>query len=870
MKKCIMIGSLVIVLLSLSSAYAEEKLPYLNPDLSIEERLDDLTSRTSIQQKTHALMDFSTPIDEGDVRIPGFDRGESLHGLASPKHHAVTVWPIPICLGGTWDDQLIYDMGVMISDEARAQHHHGTKMRVGSRGPLVLYAPGVYLARDPRWGRYQECYGEDPFLVSRLAVAYVKGMQGDHPEYLKTACTTKCFVAYNKEHMRFGYNAEISERWLRDYYFKVHKACFQEANCRSTMTAYNALNGIPCSGNKWLLTDVLKGEWGFTGFIMEDASATMAMAKEDTRRQGKHGYVDTFAEASALALNAGMDFMLCNVWNHHLEDAISQGLTTEAKLNEAFRRVMRVRMELGEFDPPQMSPWYHLPFSTLAKPEHTAHARMVAQKGIVLLKNEKINGDKLLPIDRTKVKSIAVVGPNSQVRTLGIYSGIPKYKTSILEGIKEVAGKDVKINFVPWVKARTEELVSGRSSSTVGLDGVPGWKVEYFNNHEFKGKPVYTTVVDHISINPDTKLPEGITVEQYSIRWRADINPPQDGKYRFNAFTEDYITMTVDGEMVIEERRPHWRIERRAEKELKSSRSYDIVVDYVNWEKNTYIELFWEKPAAALSQEYGEVEAAKNSDVVVAVLGLHERDEGEGSTDRVFPNIAEDQLEMFKKVAAVNPNIIVVLINGSPLTLDTVRDVAPAILEAWYPGQAGIAAADLLFGDVNPSGHLPSTIYKSWDPIGTIDEFDLARGKRTYMYTDDSNVAYPFGFGLSYTEFKFSGLKLDNKKIAADGIMNVKVTVQNTGKVDGSDVVQLYVREAKRTEGRPKRRLVGFKRVDDLKAGQKREVELSFKVKDLENWDQAKKQMCVYPGKYSLEVGQSSADIVLTKTFSVQ
>jgi beta-glucosidase len=859
------------VLLCASALFAEEvsQPKYLNPSLGVEERISDLLPRLSIKEKIELTVDMTPPVAGGAYGIPGFVRGEALRGMSGPRINEVTVWPAPICLAGSFNPQLIYEMGVMASDEGRAQRHSGHKNGrncFGLGGPLLVYAPNLNMGRDPRWGRSTETYGEDPYLTGRMGVQFVKGMQGDHPRYLKMGACPKHFAANNVEDNRFGHNAVVSERWLRDYYFKGFMPSFLEANPSAVMTAYNAINGVPCAANEWLVS-VLRKDWNWKGVVLEDASAAMLMADEDTRRKGNHHYVKTFEEAAALSLKAGHDFMLSGTWRKGLEKAIANGRVDEKELDRAVRQTMRLRIRLGELDPDELIPWSKLPIETLGCDKHTAHSRMAAQQGMVLLKN---NG--VLPLKRDAIKKIAVVGPNANILIKGGYSGDPKHPSTIASGLKEVAGTNVTVSIAGWQAGRAEDLINTRYSNTVGTDGVAGWKVEYFNNANVAGDPVatgFSPAIDFMAGGAEQtarKLPAGVELI-HSARYSAEIVAPETGTYKLNAFFDDYVRVAVDGKEVIKFDGSHWRIERRGSIDLEKGKSYQFVVEYSNIDKGSNYQMLWERPASEEGLQFNETELASKADVVVAALGLVDRDEGEGY-DRFLDRLHDDQMAMLKKVLDVNKNVVVVLVGGSPISDPELYKIAPAVLQAWYPGQAANAVADLLFGDVNPSGHLPCTIVKTWKDLPHKDDYEIDRG-RTYMYFD-KEPCFAFGYGLSYTEFEFSKLAVDSTVVTAGDTINVTCEVKNTGDVAGSDVVQVYGRESIAQPGQPKRRLIGFFRVADLEPGESRPITIPVKVQNLAYWNAKAHDYVVPKGNWTIELAESSDEIVDVSEITVQ
>ncbi|MEW6203158.1 MAG: glycoside hydrolase family 3 C-terminal domain-containing protein [bacterium] len=708
-----------------AQADEDETLPFQNYSLSFEERAADLVSRLTLKEKITLLIETSEAIPR--LGIPRYHFGnEALHGVVRPGQF--TVFPQSTALASTWNDDIMYQIATAISDEARGKNNF-YKGDVPDRysGVLTFWSPDINIARDPRWGRTPEAYGEDPHLTSRIAVAFVKGLQGDDPKYIKVISTPKHFVANNEEHNRFECNAIISERAMREYYLSPFEATVKEANAQSVMAAYNAVNGIPCNANKWLLTDLLRDEWGFDGYVVTDCGALSTMI-------GNLKYAENRKESAAFALNAGVD-LECGydyVFPNGIVEALIEGLVTEETISRAVFRVLRGRFRVGMFDPPEMVPYSKISPNVIGCKKHQDLALRAAQESIVLLKNEKVAGKPLLPLNMENIKSIAVVGPKAGICSFGHYSGTPLNEpVTPLQGIKNKAADGIAVNHAEWM-------------------------------------------------------------------------PDAGGLARFARYF---------------------------------------------------------KPHAA------EMEMIKNSDVVVAVLGIGLEEEIEGK-DREDLDLPDNQMNYIKQVLAVNPRTVVVLINGSPLSVNWINENVPAVVEAWYPGeQGGNAIADVLFGNYNPGGRLPMTFYKSVNDLPPFDDYEISKG-RTYMYFTNEPL-YPFGYGLSYTTFQYANLTIDKKKASESDTITIRVDVKNTGDRDGDEVVQLYVRDVESSIRQPLKQLKGFKRVH-IKKGETKTVEIPLAVKDLNFWDVNAKRFVVEQGEFEILIGTSSLDIRMRDKITVK
>lgn len=852
-----------------NAGHSGEYIAFFDHTLPIEERLDDISARLTDKEKGHMI----TLWNEGVPRygLKSFMPGEALHGLAAPRNNAATVFPQSIGLAATWQPEALQRMGDAVSDEARAQYHNGPVIKDGKRGPLTFWSPVINIARDPRWGRTQEAYGEDPLLNGIMASHYVKGLQGDHPKYLKTAAGAKHFVANNEEHNRFNGNANISEKQLREYYFPAYKQVVQDANAQIVMTAYNRLNNEPAVTNTWLVRDVLRGEWGFDGFVLGDYGSVL-MTTKGWGERSFHGHeiYDNYVDATAAVLNAEtLDFDNTRLFRQEAMTAIAQNKTTSAQLDRAFRNTMRVGLRLGMFDPEELSPWKDIPFETMTtfKPL----ALELAEKSMVLLQNEPVNSQPILPIDKATTKSVAIIGPNANVLNFGTYSGTAKDPITPLQGIRDYLGDDIDVMYVPWTQNQGElNPIPLESITLLDNQGLGVWTADYYTNRNGSGKPVANNTVGNIDFDFGNKPPhEGLNSENFAVKYTTTIVPPQSGLYTLGVESQGYeMVFDIDGSTIFRDHGNNSEpLRTTAELELDSQKTYTFTVLAMEKRGSSErsVKFGWELPSEDTSYEGAELEAAKKADVVIAVMGLSTEYERE-SIDRTSEGLPSEQIDLLRSIVKVNPKTAVVLQSGSSIESPWLKSNVPAILQSWYPGeQGGSAIANTLFGDNNPGGKLPLTFVKSWSDLPAFNDYDITKG-RTYLYFEKEPL-WAFGHGLSYTDFALSDLKIGSK-VTKDGQVAATVTIENTGKVAGDEVVQIYVTDMFERSEKPIQRLKAFDRVS-LEAGEKRDITLTFDVADLAYWDEKTKDWML-GDKYEIRVGNASDNILLTETITVE
>ncbi|MCF8714698.1 glycoside hydrolase family 3 C-terminal domain-containing protein [Joostella atrarenae] len=841
----------------------------LNPDAPVNDRVNAILEELTLEEKVIQL-DGNYPPGIPRVGMPEYFFGnEALHGIMRPGK--ATVFPQAIGFAASWNPRLIHEVATAISDEARAKHNetNGEMQLKRSCGLLTFWSPNVNMARDPRWGRTAETYGEDPFLTSRIGVSFVKGLQGNNPNYMKTIATPKHFVANNEEHNRFECQADIPEKVLREYYLPAFKAAIVEGKAGSVMSAYNAVNGVPCSANKFLLTDVLRKEWGFKGYVVTDCGAVEHLHL-------KHKYASSFEEATEMVIDAGVDLECGNVFRKYLKKSVEEDRISKTQIDTALSRVLHAKMELGMFDPDDRVPFNKLKGELVGSKKHQNLALKSAEESMVLLKNELINGNKLLPIDSEKIKTIAVLGPNSGIAQFGDYSGVPvNPAVTPNSGIKKLAKtKGIDVNYVQWEGDNNDdeyEYIPIRLlNSTNQSNGGKGIKASYYyNTNDVWGQQTASIerVEDKIHYDGyntiiDPAIPEG----KFSVQWNTWFTAPYTGTYKFAITANDGVKFSVDWERKLVEWYDQDKKTHKITLELEKGKRYHLRLDhYHNTGKPFFDMKVLMKPNQEITPFEREIKAAKVADMVIAVVGLGDKFEMEG-TDKTTLNLPQQQQDFIKKIMKTNPNTVLVLVNGSPLSINWATKNVPAILEAWYPGeQGGNAIANVLFGECNPGGKLPVTFYDSENNLPDFNDYDIRKG-RTYMYYKGEPL-YEFGYGLSYSTFEIQNLRLEKEKYSESETMKVNVDVANTGNIDGDEVVQVYIKYDN-DKNAPKK-LKGFKRVH-VKKGRKDNITIEMPLKSLETWNVKKQIWEVKPGRYSVLVGNSSKNIQLESKISIQ
>jgi beta-glucosidase len=857
---------------ALAAATFAQTPPFKNENLSFAERARDVVQRLTLEEKVQQMKDVAPAIPR--LGIPEYNWwNEALHGVA--RAGLATVFPQAIGFAATWDDSLVYRMATVISDEARAKHHEADRQGTHQRYQgLTIWSPNINIFRDPRWGRGQETYGEDPFLTGRLAVQFIRGLQGDDPKYLKTVSTVKHFAVHSgPEPARHTFDAVVSERDLRETYLPHFEAGIREAGAYSLMCAYNRLDGKPACASDMLLKDILRGEWKFPGYIVSDCGAI-----DDIYL--RHKVVPTAAAAAASAVKSGTDLDCGRVYPN-LADAVKQGLITEREIDTSLTRLFLARFKLGMFDSPERVKWARIPYRVVDQQANKDLARQVARKSLVLLKN----AGNVLPLSKS-LGTIAVIGPNADQwrMLLGNYNGIPSDAITPLRGIREAVGSRTRVLY-----ARGSDLADGfpvlevlPPSAVRTPDGRPGFHVDYFSTRTLDGQPAFSALDTTLDANWRDAAPRsGMNADDFSVRWTATLRPPVTGSYRlaltgtmkFQLALDDSVIVrsvypTRDGEF------PDPRTVQTPPLRLEAGRSYRIRVDGQESYGDAQLQLAWATPQESLLAD--ALAAARQADAVVMALGLTARLEGEEMSvevpgfrggDRTTIGLPAPQHQLLERVVALGKPTVLVLLNGSALAVNWAQEHVPAILEAWYPGQAGgTAIADVLFGDYNPGGRLPVTFYRDATDLPPFEDYRMTG--RTYRFFAGTPL-YPFGHGLSYTTFSYKNLRTSTEPIPRNGRITVSVDVTNSGRRAGDEVVQLYVQHVGSKVDRPRQDLRGYTRIS-LTPGETKTVSLPLAASSLAYWNSARHGWEVEPDSVRLQVGSSSADIRLSKVVRVR
>jgi beta-glucosidase len=834
------------------------KPAYLDTALPAEQRAADLVQRMTLEEKATQLVNQARPIQR--LNVPEYDWwSEALHGVATS---GTTEFPEPVGLAATFDAPAIHRMAEVISTEGRIKHVQAVRAKINDfMTGLDFWAPNLNIFRDPRWGRGQETYGEDPFLTARMGVAFVTGMQGDDPRYYRVISTPKHFAVHSgPEPSRHTADVTISKHDELDTYLPAFRATVTEGKAGSVMCAYNSINGQPACANEFLLENQLRGWWGFRGYVVSDCGAVLDIFSG-------HKFNATQAESSAVSLRRGMDnecvdFTMKVNDDHDYKpylDAVKQGYLKESEIDVALTRLFTARMKLGMFDPPEMVPYNKIDEKLLDSAEHRAMARKLAGEAMVLLKN-----DGVLPLNPT-VKKIAVIGPLAEQTKflLGNYTGMPSHIVSILDGIKkEFPG--AAIDYV----AGTQFLGSDAEpvpASALTVDGKPGIKASYAKldmsniNSPAANKPVVERVEATINATAGSMPAEAAALKPLAIHWEGMLTATETGDYNLGMVASGYFRMQLDGKNVTSSYDGSGKSAKLGHVHLEAGKPAKLQVDCAFGFGNDEIaaKLMWSK--VDMKPQTAAIEAARKADVVVAVVGITSELEGEEMQvdepgfkggDRTSLDLPKPEEELIEALGATGKPLVVVLTNGSALGVNWAQAHANAILEAWYPGEEGGAAiAETLSGKNNPAGRLPVTFYKSVDQLPPFE--DYAMKGRTYRYFQGEPL-YPFGYGLSYTTFAYSGLTVPTTPVAAGSPVVAEVTVTNTGKRAGDEVVQLYL-EFPKVAGAPLRALRGFQRVH-LEAGASQKLRFELQSRDLSMVTEAGEPI-VAEGQYTLSVG---------------
>ena len=798
-----------------------------------ETRAAELVSRMTLAEKVSQMQDTAPAIPR--LGIPAYGWwNEALHGVA--RAGLATVFPQAIGLAATWDTDLEHRIAEIISTEARAKYNdaiaHGNHSRYHG---LTFWSPNINIFRDPRWGRGQETYGEDPYLTAQMGIAFIKGMQGDDPRYLKTVATSKHFAVHSgPEASRHGFNVDVSQQDLNHTYLYAFKQTVMEGGAYSVMCAYNSVNGAPACANNVLLKDDLRTAWKFPGYVVSDCGAVGDI-------YSGHHFTDSLAEAAAKAVTAGTD-LDCGTEYKTLVDAVQKGYIQEAQITRAVERLFATRFRLGMFDPAEKVPFSKIGMDQVASPAHAEVALEAAEKSMVLLKNEK----HTLPLEKVP-GNIAVIGPaaDDPDAMLGNYYGTPSHIVTPLAGIEHKFGGRANVRWaLGSVYAQSSVALVPESALTPPgtRDGGHGLLAQYFNNDTFQGQPGLSRVEPRgyfVWAMHDPAVMRALPHPTFAVRWTTTLQVPSTGDYQLGVARQECdscpgtnsVKLYLDDRLLVNESQRSYAGRRTftSAAHLETGKTYNIKVEYVQREGGPGVELVWTPPTEATLQQ--AVDLAKNSDLAILCIGLNSRLEGEESPidipgfshgDRTDIRLPEQQRKLLDAVLDTGKPVIVVLINGSALAVHAANARARAILEAWYGGQeAGTAIADTLSGDNNPAGRLPVTFYESVDQLPPFTDYSM-KG-RTYRYFKGKPL-YPFGYGLSYSDFSYSETISDPP---SGGKQRLSAKVTNTSKRDGDEVAQLYLVDKDHDP-----ELKGFQRIH-LKAGESKAVSFDIDQSEL-------------------------------------
>ncbi len=830
-----------------------QKLPYQDPKLSSEERAKDLISRLTLEEKATLMNDESDAIPR--LGIKKFEWwSEALHGYAN--NDKVTVFPEPVGMAASFDDQLVYKIFNAVSDEGRAKYNEARQKGDPIKRFLGLsvWTPNVNIFRDPRWGRGQETYGEDPYLTSRMGVSVVKGLQGpDDARYKKLlACAKHYAVHSGPEWSRHTLNINnLDQRDLRETYLPAFKALVQDAGVREVMCAYQRLDDEPCCGNTRLLQRILRDEWGFKYLVVSDCGAVSDFFTS-------HKVSSDATHAGAKAVLAGTDVECTGPDYKKLPDAVKRGLVNEEDINKNLMRVLVGRFDLGEMDDDALVPWTKIPASIINCDEHKKLTLEMARESMTLLQNR----NDILPLSKS-LKKVAVIGPNANDKLMmwGNYNGTPFNTITILDGIKEKLSEK-KVVYDKGCDL-TEKMVTETAFGDCSIDGKTGLRATYWNNRQFKGEAVATEQIVHpiqLTTYGQHEFATGVHFQDFSGKYETIYKPSQSGEIVFKLEACGGSELVINGDTLARVRM--WRpMARRVVYKVEQGKEYKIEVRFrqlENWDASINFNFGKEVPL----QYDALIEKLKDVDVVIFVGGISALLEGEQmpiqlpgfkNGDRTDIELPEVQRNCLKALKEAGKKVIYVNCSGSAISFVPEQETCDAILQAWYSGEAGgRAVADVLFGDYNPSGKLPITFYKSVNQLPDFEDYTM-KG-RTYRFMTDA--LFPFGYGLSYTTFSVGNAKISKTEMKNNESVKLTIPVSNTGKRDGTEIVQVYVHKTNDTYG-PLKTLRGFQRVH-IPSGKTEQAVIDLPAKAFEFFDWNTEKMTATSGDYEILYGTSS------------
>lgn len=854
--------SLLLCLLLLVSISVTSLEKFRDPNVTPHERAIDLTARLTLEEKVSLMMDNSPPIER--LGIKGYNWwNEALHGVA--RAGLATVFPQPIGMAASFDPVLLHRVFEVVSDEARAKStQFAQKGFLNRYQGLTMWTPTVNIFRDPRWGRGMETYGEDPYLMSVMGVAVVKGLQGPYTaRYDKLHACAKHFAVHSgPEWNRHSFNAEnIRPRDLWETYLPAFEALVKDAKVKEVMCAYNRFEGDPCCGSPQLLMQILREKWGFEGIVVADCGAIA-----DFYKLNAHATHPNAAAASAVAVRTGTD-LDCGSSYRALIQSVTNGYINESEIDVSVVRLLQARFELGEMDDPALVSWTNIPYSVVASPKHAALSLDMARKSMTLLHNRQ----GALPLSAKGI-TIAVMGPNANdsVMQWGNYNGTPPRTVTILEGIRKAVGKEGTVIYEKGCD-HVERTLFQSAFEHCRTEHGRGFSARYWNNMQREGNVVATDQIStpfRFSTTGATVFAPNVPLRDFTASYNTTFVSPKTGDVLFDFYVNGTVQIIVDGQEIRSMRQNHGGRKMTHKMPVVQGRSYDIQLNYG-----------YTMGDAQLNFDLGfredihiqqSVERVKHADVVIFVGGISPNLEGEEmgvnlpgfrGGDRTDVQLPAVQRELVQSLHRAGKRVIFVNCSGSPVALEPEMATCEAILQAWYPGQeGGIAVADVLFGKYNPAGRLPVTVYANLSQLPDFEDYNMTN--RTYRFLKDKPL-FPFGHGLSYTTFRYQQPRIHKKAIKAGDSQRITVRVKNTGKRAGDEVVQVYLRKVGDEHG-PSKTLRAFERVH-IPAGKTATLTLELKPQQLAWWCDTLQQVAMHKGNYELLIGGTSDEAVLQK-----
>lgn len=835
---------------------------FRDSSLPSEQRAELLLQELTLEEKISLMMDVSKPVERLGIK-PYNWWNEALHGVA--RAGLATVFPQSIGMAASFNDSLVYEVFTAVSDEARAKNaYYASKGSYERYQGLTMWTPNVNIYRDPRWGRGIETYGEDPYLTTRMGVNVVKGLQGvSDGKYDKLHACAKHFAVHSgPEWNRHSFDVEdLPLRDLYETYLPAFKALVQDADVKEVMCAYNRFEGEPCCGNKRLLTQILREEWGFDGIILSDCWAINDFFEE----KGHKTHKDSASAASAAVLS-GTD-LECGATYQSLLKGVQNGLIDESAIDKSVKRVLKARFELGEMDDPSKVSWTKIPFSVVASAAHDSLALKIARESMTLL----LNKQNVLPLKRGNL-TVAVMGPNAKdsVMMWGNYNGVPAHTVTVLDGIRAALGKGDKLIYEQGCPCIGDDLLESVFSECKS-EGRPGFSARYWNNVNHEGKvDVETRVMTPFNFctSGATVFAPGVNLTDFSATYNATYVPKASGEVIFDVYSFGKGRLLVNQKEAMSFYNSHGGNKQSYALQVEAGKKYDIELQFEYLQSDAQLNFdmgFKKKVDIAKS-----VNAVRNADVVVFVGGISPSLEGEEmgvdlpgfkKGDRTSIELPEVQRNLLAALHRAGKKVILVNCSGSPVGLVPETETCEAILQAWYPGQqGGRAVADVLFGDYNPAGRLPVTFYRSIEQLPDFEDYNMTG--RTYRFMKERPL-FPFGYGLSYTTFTYGAATFSKQTVDSEDNLSLVVPVSNTGSRDGEEVVQVYLSKVGDEAG-PVKTLRAFKRVS-VPAGKTVNVHITLSKKDLEWWNEGTHSIQFCPGEYQVWIGGSSDEKALSK-----